>query len=158
MGRYQRALAESGWKGTSFRMVNERNQTQYHLIYGTEHPRGRRAFKDAAWYVAPDGTFQYSDLSDPRQLALPLKEMTEDAVTNDLCNSMLDKYRGQLVPKAHLLEFTDDHPVALSRHLTAALNQLEASEPSGIQAVIRPGGERRKRGTFPPDCEVQFAS
>ena len=35
VSEYQRSLAQSGWNGVTFRMVNERNQTQYYLVYGT---------------------------------------------------------------------------------------------------------------------------
>ena len=49
LAQYQRSLADAGWHGTSFRMLNENNQTSYHLVFGTTSPKGMGAFKTAAW-------------------------------------------------------------------------------------------------------------
>ena len=49
LAQYQQALAEAGWRGTSFRMLNKNNQTSYHLVFGTTSPKGMEVFKRAAW-------------------------------------------------------------------------------------------------------------
>ena len=35
---YGRALQEAGWRGTNFEMINNQNQTQYYLFFGTRSP------------------------------------------------------------------------------------------------------------------------
>ena len=54
VGQYQHSLAQKGWKGTTFRLVNKKNQTSYYLVFRTTHPRGMEAFKTAAWKVQPN--------------------------------------------------------------------------------------------------------
>ena len=82
LAQYQRALADAGWRGTSFRMLNENNQTSYYLVFGTTSPRGMEVFKSAAWRVAPDGVFQFSDLRNQAQSDF-LRNMTEDMVVKE---------------------------------------------------------------------------
>ena len=35
--QYEDTLREIGWRGTNFKMINASNQTQYYLVFGTEH-------------------------------------------------------------------------------------------------------------------------
>lgn len=149
--QYLAALAEVGWRGSSFRMVDERNQTAYFLIYVTTNHRGMKAFKEAAKTVAPDGTFQFSDLRDPRQTDF-LKDFTEAGVVDDLKAGLVETFAGRTVPKTDLVEYTNWHPMALPPNLTTALKDLE--DAGAVDVPILPNGRRRRGQTFPDDCLV----
>lgn len=151
LAEYQKALAELGWYGTSFRMLNENNQTSYHLVFGTTNPKGMEAFKSAAWKVAPDGLFQFADLRDRTQSGF-LRDMTEEMVINDLKAQLLTSFRKRQVPRAELSTFASWHPIALPRHLTRSLAALQA-EGAIVGVVPKP----RRSGTFPEGSTVHFA-
>ena len=151
VAQYQQALADVGWRGTSFRMLNEHNQTSYHLIFGTTSPKGMKVFKDAAWRVAPDGLFQFSDLRDQTQSGF-LRDMTEEIVVNDLKDQLLASFSKQRVPRDDLDTFASWHPVALSKHLTRALRELQTAGAI-VDVVPKP----QRRGTFPKGSTVCFS-
>lgn len=154
---YQQTLADVGWRGVSFQMVNKHHQSQYYLLYGTKHHLGMRVFKEAAWHIAPDGQFQYSDLRNPDQIGF-LRDVNEAATIDDLAETLVNSYKGKAVGKVELDEFTDSHPTAKLTHLRKALDQLERRIPSAIEEVIVPNDKKRREGTFPDGCKVKFAS
>ena len=151
LAQYQQALADTGWHGTSFRMLNENNQTSYHLVFGTTNPKGMEVFKRAAWRVAPDGFFQFSDLRNQAQSGF-LRDMNEEIVVNDLKGQLLASFSKQQVPRDDLTAFTSWHPVALPKHLTQALGELQST--GAIKDVIP---KPRRRGDFPKGSTVCFA-
>ena len=151
LAQYQQALADAGWHGTSFWILNENNQTSYHLVFGTTNPKGMEVFKRAAWRVAPDGLFQFSDLRNQAQSGF-LSNMTEEIVVNDLKTRLLASFSKQQVPRDDLDVFASWHPVALSTHLTQALAQLQTEGPI-VDIIPKP----QRRGTFPKGCTVCFA-
>lgn len=151
LAEYQHALAEVGWRGTSFRMLNDNNQTSYHLVFGTTSPRGMEVFKSAAWRVAPDGLFQFSDLRSGAQSGF-LRDLTEDMVIDDLKTQLVAAYKGQTVSREELDIFTAWHPIALSRHRTAALTKLQ--DEGTILEVAPPP---KRRGQFPKGSAIRFA-
>ena len=151
LAQYQQALADAGWRGTSFRMLNENNQTSYHLVFGTTNPKGMEVFKSAAWRIAPDGLFQFSDLRNQAQSGF-LWNMTEEIVVNDLKAQLMASFSKQQVSRENLGEFASWHPVGLSRHLTRALAQLQ-TEGAIVDVIPKP----RRPGTFPSGSTVCFA-
>ena len=151
LAQYQQALADAGWKGTSFRMLNENNQTSYHLVFGTTNPKGMEVFKRAAWRVSPDGLFQFSDLRNQAQYGF-LRNMTEEIVVNDLKTQLLAYFNKQQVSRDNLNEFASWHPVALPKHLTQALAQLQTA--GAISDVVP---KPKRRGDFPKGSIVCFA-
>ena len=160
MEAYQKALESLGWKGRSFRMVNKQNQTQYYLFFATNHWQGMLAMKQAMWKAAPTGDFQYFDLIDPQQQHLFDKELYDEEYSKNLAEQIYQSRGGQSIPK-QTLERNDLawHPICIDRHLTRALRMLEyEAEPPKISGVERLGGKKRRRGTYPDDCIVTFAS
>ena len=151
LARYQQALAEVGWRGTSFRMLNENNQTSYHLVFGTTNPKGMEVFKNAAWRVATDGLFQFSDLRNQAQSGF-LRDMTEEIVVNDLKAQLLASFTQKRVPREDLDTLASWHPVARSTHLTQALRAL-LDEGTIVDVVPKPW----RSGTFPKGSTICFA-
>lgn len=153
---YQEALGRVGFKGVAFQMLNVHNQTQYYLIYGTKHHLGMRAFKDAAWSVAPDGQFKFSDLRNPQQIGF-LKDVNEGITVQELAESLFQSRKGLPVSKEALVEFTDLHPTARIPHLTGALRKLENETPPRVLKVVRDDGRPRRRGSYPDSSIITFA-
>ena len=151
VAQYQQALADAGWHGTSFRMLNVNNQTSYHLVFGTTNPKGMEVFKRAAWRVAPDGLFQFSDLRNQDQSGF-LRDMTEETVVNDFKTRILAYFRKCQVPRDKLYALVSWHPVALPKHMTKALAELQAAEAI-VDVIPKP----RRRGDFPPGSTLCFA-
>ena len=151
LAQYQQALAEAGWQGTSFRMLNENNQTSYHLVFGTTNPKGMEVFKRAAWRVATDGLFQFSDLRNQAQSGF-LRDMTEGIVVNELKTQLLASFSQKQVPRNDLDPFASWHPVALPKHLTRALAALQI-EGAIVDVTPKP----RRPGTFPKGSIIRFA-
>jgi three-Cys-motif partner protein len=54
----------------SFLMLDSGNRPEYFLIFATHHIEGLKAMKRAMWHVAPSGSYQFSDATDPNQLTL----------------------------------------------------------------------------------------
>lgn len=156
--QYRQALEEKGWKCLIFRMINVHNQTQYHLIYGTTHYLGMLAMKQAMWSAIPEGTFTFSDLSNPSQLALFAGVLDED-YSRDLAGRILQRWRGQTVSKQIVIEQElARHPTAIHRHLTRALLMLEhETDPPGIIRVQKASGSPRRAKTYPDDSSITFA-
>ena len=151
LAQYQHALADVGWRGTSFRMLNKNNQTSYYLVFGTTNPKGMEVFKRAAWRVAPDGLFQFSDLRNQDQSGF-LRDMTEEMVINDLKAQLLASFSRRRVQRLELDAFASWHPVALPRHLTQALGQLRITGAI-VDVIPKP----RRSGTFPKGSTICFA-
>ena len=159
MEAYHKALESLGWKGRPFRMVNKQNQTQYYLFFATSHWEGMLAMKRAMWNAAPTGDFQYFDLIDPQQQRLFDKELYDEEYSKDLAGQIYRSHRGQSVSKQMLMQNNLAwHPICIERHLTSALKLLEyeAKSPRIIE-VERPGGKKRRKGTYPDDCIITFA-
>ena len=157
VSEYQRSLAQSGWNGVAFRMINERNQTQYYLVYGTKHHLGMRTFKGAAWSVAEDGKFEFSDLREPSQVGF-LRQVNEAAVIEDLQRKLVDRFKDRSVPIGELREYVDFHPTARIPHLTRALTILEyETTRHQILDVRKADGSRRNAKSYPDGCIITFA-
>ena len=150
LAQYQQSLAEAGWRGTSFRMLNENNQTSYYLVFGTTSAKGMEVFKTAAWRVATDGFFQFSDLRSQAQSGF-LRDMTEEMVIDDLKSQLQASFNGLRVPREDLAEFGSWHAVALPRHMTKALGQLQTAG-----AIVDVTPKPTRPGTFPKGSIVSF--
>ncbi len=72
LGLYQTKMRDIGGARhvLRFEMVNRFNQTEYYLIFGTNHWRGVEAMKEAMFKVAKAGDYQFSDRTDPAQRTL----------------------------------------------------------------------------------------
>ena len=75
-------------------MLNQQNQTSYHLVFGTSHPSGMEVFKRAAWRVTPDGLFRFADLKVGAGTGF-LHDLAEGVVIGELKGRLLDEYSGR---------------------------------------------------------------
>ena len=155
---YGRALQEAGWRGTNFEMINNQNQTQYYLFFGTRSPRGMQVIKRAMRSVSPDGLFRYCDRTNPAQQRFMGMGMEKEYAT-ELAEYLLRTYQGKEVLKDTLTN--DDvawHPRWIDRDLTAALKLLENSTPPRITIVRNSDGRPRKQNSYPKGSIITFGS
>ncbi len=155
---YCKALQERDWRGTHFRMVNKYNQTQYYLIFGTQYYLGMLVMKRAMWSADPEGTFAFSDMSNPNQPKLFLATLDEE-YSKELAEIIFANRRGTAVPKETILQNEVAwHPTAIDKHLTHALRIMEyETTPPKIVNVQKIDGSRRRAKTYPANCRIQFA-
>lgn len=153
---YRQALKELAWRQVHpFRMVNKLNQTQFYLFFATSHWRGSLLMKQAMWSAAPEGDFEYSDLTDPYPKLFELPR--DEEYSNELATRLYEAHAGQTVQKEVLLqEDVAWDEVCIERHLTRALRILEYErKPPQIQAVRTRSGIR-KQGTYPKGSFITF--
>ena len=153
---YEIALREIGWRGTSFEMVNNQNQTAYHLVFGTGHPKGMEAIKRAMRSASPTGEFRYTDRIDPAQPVLLGMEM-ENEFPPLIGEHLFQKYAGREVAFDTLLEEEINwHRWWLATDLRAALRYLEYGDDPRIVSVRNRDGSSRRRNSHRGDSLITF--
>jgi len=115
------------------------------------------AMKRAMWNAAPEGDFEYSDLTGSRQLKLFLSTKEEE-YSNDLAEHLFQAYRGCTISKETLLrDEVSWHLTCVQRHLTRALKILEyESSPSRITYIKLANNKKRRKGTYPSGSMITF--
>lgn len=149
---YQRQLqAVGGAKyARSFRMVNDRNHTEYYLFFGTNNLVGLDKMKQAMWKVDPTGTFSFSDLSNPDQpfLFSPTPEYYR------LEELLQAEFTGKTVTVRQIEEYIiAETPFCSNQYKTTVLKPMEQADK--IKGVNPP--PKRKMGTYAdPSLQVHF--
>ncbi len=130
----------------SFEMRNNIDKTSYYLFHVTKHPLGLEKMKEAMWSVDTRGTFQFSDVTDPKQSVLFTKDET-----NILENEIYEKFRNKTASIEEIEKFVEQDTAFLTTHVRKTLNRMESSSPSKIEVTTK-----RKRSTFPPGTLIKF--
>ena len=155
---YENALWEIGWRGTSFEMVNSQNQTAYHLVFGTQSPKGMEAMKRAMRAASPTGEFRYTDRRDPDQRVLPGLDI-EKEYAEEIGEHLFLKYVGREVAFDSLVaDEINWHRWWLVPDLKKALLYLEYGDNPRISSVRNGDGRRRVARRYPPGCLIKFGS
>ncbi|QIB91010.1 three-Cys-motif partner protein TcmP [Methanosarcina mazei] len=145
---YQERLKSVAKYVRSFEMKNGLNQTIYRLIFGTNSILGLRKMKESMWKVDGQGTFTFSDRTDPFQTVL--FELKPDY--NDLKKLLINQFRGRTVTIEEINAFIVTETAYLdSKIKTEILKPMEYANPP----EIRIEGKRRK-GTFPDGTIITF--
>lgn len=153
---YEDALGEIGWRGTSFEMVDRLNQTAYHLIFGTGHPKGLEAIKRAMRKTSQTGEFRYTDRIDPAQPILLGLDMESEFPTR-IGTYLFHKYEGQEITFEHLIENEINwHRWWLESDLRKGLVDLEYGDDQSISGVRNTNGKTRQRKSYPHGCFITF--
>lgn len=131
----------------SFRMINERNRTEYYLIFGTNEPIGLSKMKEAMWKADPSGGAAFRDLDDPEQdFLFDLGDI------KDLRTLLLKKFSGTGLQKIKAFQdfvlFQTDF--CENKHLKTAT--LKPMEEEGL-LYVDPTSRSRK-GTFPDGTKL----
>ena len=153
---YETALREIGWRGTSFEMVNQNNQTAYHLVFGTGSPKGMEAIKRAMRSASQTGESRFTDRISTAQFTIPGLDASHDFAT-EIGDSLFEKYQGQEIGICRLFEDEIDwHGWWLPSDLRKGLRYLENGKDRRIIEVRNPDGRLRKRNSYPDGCIIKF--
>lgn len=156
VAEYERALHDIGWRGTSFEMVNRQNQTAYHLIFGTGHPKGMEAIKRAMRHASQTGEFRYTDRIDRAQPVLVGLALVNE-FPKQIGEHLFQKYDGQEVAFDLLLEEEINwHRLWLPPDLRNGLIHLEFGDDPRIVNVRNSDGRRRIGQSYPAGCYITF--
>lgn len=153
---YENALSEIGWRGTSFEMVNIRNQTAYHLVFGTGSTKGLEAMKRAMRSASQTGEFRYTDRLHSAQGVLSGLDRKNEypAIIGE---QLFKKYEGQEVTIEQLTENEINwHRWWLPSDLRDGLKYLEYGEEQRITNVRNSDGRFRRRTSYPDGCLITF--
>ena len=136
----------------SFEMRNSGNRVDYFMFYATGHIKGLSVMKDAMWKADPSGRFQFSDATDPNQLAL--FDVKPDL--DYLCRSLAEHFRGQCISFADVEEFVLAETPFTGSHCKSALRSLELAD---LPSIAVESTTKRRTGTFAnPSAKVTFLS
>lgn len=134
-----------------FKMLNQRNRTDYFLFFGTNDLLGLKKMKEAMWKVDKSGHFQFSDATyNPDQPFLfePAPDFTL------LKKMILDKFKGNSVGIKELEYFIiTQTPFRETHYKRQILAEMEKANPPEIE-ITCPGF--RRKGTFTDQCLVKF--
>jgi three-Cys-motif partner protein len=135
----------------SFKMTNKINKTDYFLFYGTNHIKGLTKMKAAMWKIDESGTFNFSDATyNPAQPML--FELTPNYY--DLEKMIRKEFDKKTVSITELENYIiTQTPYRETHYRKHVLRPMEKTQPSEIKVIC---GRKRKKGTFPPDCSIEF--
>ena len=156
VSEYENALREIGWRGTSFEMVNNQNQTAYHLVFGTRNFKGLEAMKRAMRDSSQTGEFRYTDRIDQAQPVLIGLDKAK-GYPLEIGEYLFQKYEGQEVAIDRLIEDEINwHRWWLPSDLRPALRYLEYGDSPRILEVSNRDGRTRRRNSYPEGCYITF--
>jgi len=134
----------------TFRMINQRNMTDYYLVYATNHTLGLDRMKWSMWKVGAGGDFQFSDITaftNQINLNKPDFRIGYDQISQ--------KFQGQTVSIEEVEKFIiEQTPFHSGNYKTPILKELmEDIEPPLIKVQ---GRKRQRPGEYPKGCRITF--
>ncbi len=124
----------------SFGMRNERNTTDYFLFFATNNELGLKKMKEAMWRVDANGTYTFSDATDPNQSVLFSAEPNRVL----LARLIVDKFAGIETSPEEIERFVVCNTAFRETHYKKVLQALEEADKV---VPVNPLATRR-RGTY----------
>ena len=148
---YQRQLLNVARFVRFFEMKDMKNRLVYLLFFASNHPRGFLKMKEAMWAVDLQGTFTFSDATDPDQRLL-----FQDFDETELVEMIAAEFKGKgiVTGKAVRLWVEEETQHYINKHKTAALKFLAANASLEIEALKTDGS--RWKGGFPDTARLRF--
>ena len=146
---YQRQLEKAGARFVrSFAMRNERNALDYFLFFGTSNELGLKKMKEAMWRVDENGTYTFSDSTDPNQSVL----FTDEPDRKFLTRVLLEHFRSKEPTRREIESFVVRDTPYRETHYKKVLQELEKN---GRIVPLSPPASR-KVGTY-ADENLRFS-
>ncbi len=137
-----------------FEMINEGNQTEYFLFFGTSDKKGLSKMKEAMWRVDPMQGQSFSDNTDSRQIVFLADEVKYEHIKDLLMKRFSNKGWVSVKEVEDFVLF--DTPYSEKIHLKRkTLAPMERESPSLIN-VQGQAGSRRRAGTYPDGTLIEF--
>jgi three-Cys-motif partner protein len=135
----------------SFKMINKLNKTDYFLFFCTNNITGLKKMKEVMWKVDKSGLFQFSDAT--YNLSQPvLFEIEPDY--SQLKKILLKEFKNKSVSITEIENFIlTQTPFRETHYKKQILGPMEKSQPPEIKVKCE---GKRKKGTFPLRCIVEF--
>ncbi len=146
---YVKKLTLSGAKfPRTFEMKDERNHTEYYLVFTTDSIAGLRAMKAAMWAVDPSGQFKFSDTTNPQQMTL----FASTPNYKQLQEEILQRYGGKEVSVSDLEDFIIAETAFLDTHYKRQI--LKPMESEGKLTIVKT--PRKRKFSYPPGTVIRF--
>lgn len=146
---YQTQLEKKAAKFVrSFEMQDKRNKTIYYLFFGTNNMKGLTEMKRAMWKVDPEGSFTFSDRTNPDQLVL----FESEPNYNQLKNILSQQYSGRKVGIEDLTNFVVSKTPFLDSHIRKPV--LDPMVQSGEACVV--SSPRKRPYGYPKGTIIEF--
>jgi three-Cys-motif partner protein len=134
-----------------FSMYNSKNRPVYDLFFASNNSLGHYRMKEAMWRADPDGTFSFSDATNPLQTVMFVNNPAPD-----LLNVILQRFSGaSRVLTNRILQWIQDDTPYLETHMKAALRLGEQQGHFSVYPT-KQDGKRRQKGTFPTGVFIDF--
>ena len=131
-----------------FQMRRVDGHIAYHLLHGTNHPRGVEVMKSAMWKVDPGGGCRFMDRFAGQEVLFA----GDNVDVGPLRQGMLKHFAGKTVTPADIQRFTVLETPFAPNHWNRKV--LKPLEDEAIVQVTRPAGKRR--GTFTEGTVIRF--
>jgi len=133
----------------SFRMIGERNQTIYYLVYATKDPKGMDVMKNVMWKVDRRGTYRFSDITDPGQSYI-IDYSREDVWIPSAAKEVYARFQGESVSCEDVDTF-----VTVNTRFRFRKGILQHLEELG--RISKVTGRKRAK-SFPDGCTITFST
>lgn len=148
---YQKKLLTVAKYVRYFEMRDRNNRTQYYLFFATNHARGHLKMKEAMWKADPQGTFRFSDATNPNQMAL-----LENDPTLELEALLQSRFQGTgSVTGARVRQFVEEETSYLKSHMSRALKSAEANGQITVDS-LKTDEKKRRANTFPDEVRLKW--
>jgi three-Cys-motif partner protein len=147
---YQERLKTVAKFARSFEMINKSNQTIYRLIFGTNSFDGLKKMKEAMWKIDENGTFRYSDRTDPSQTFL----FKPEPDYQDLKRLIINRFKRKTATIEEIECFVvAETPYRETHFKKQILKDMEMAQTPEIKIIASP---RKKKGSYPPGTQINF--
>lgn len=155
---YKNRLLEVGALHTlNFDIQRETGHYKMSLIYATKNTNGFDTMKEVLNKLSSDESSDFEYLVDKSggQMHLDFYPK-EDTIIIELANYIFKLYKGKLIESKEIKDEIKKHPYIASNYYTKAMRLLQ--KENKIISVLKPTGEKVKKGSFPADSQITFSS
>ena len=148
---YEEQLREIANYVGCFTMQDQQNRPIYDLFFASNNKLGFVKMKEAMWSVDDSGAFRFSDAKNPDQMIL----FRHDPIPT-LANEIYVGGDGRKdINVDRIQNYVESHTIYLSKHMKAALRQLEEAGKIYVHP-IKADGKQRRRPYFAPQTVIDF--
>lgn len=150
---YQQQLCRAAKYVRYFTMKGPNDKPIYDLFFASNHPKGLEKMKEAMWRADPDGTFRFSDATDPQQAVLfEAGALSAEQLLAEIVKEFGDQ-------KAAVVETVEtwvlERTPFLAPHMRKAL-KLGEDERRFVVEPVKVDGKRRHGSSFPAGVVIDF--
>ena len=112
---------------------------------------GHLKMKEAMWKVDSEGTFRFSDQTDPFQEVLFRNDHDRELFAH-----LQKSFKGQSVDVTNIRKFVHDQTAYIDKHLNGSLKYGESASLIKVNETKK-DGKKRRQNTFPDGSMITFS-